>query len=111
MNQTITNAIRERRLLRITYKGESREVEPHIYGRQTSGKDALSAWQRSGGSGVGFRLFHLADLSACADLALSFPWRPRRLQPRRQTVRGRVRSALSPPGTVRRQCRWPSAGG
>ncbi len=73
MNQTITNAIRERRLLRITYKGESREVEPHIYGRQTSGKDALSAWQRSGGSGVGFRLFHLADLSACADLSLSFP--------------------------------------
>jgi hypothetical protein len=73
MNQTIANAIRERRLLRITYKGESRDVEPHVYGRQTSGKDALSAWQRSGGSGAGFRLFHLADLSACVELALSFP--------------------------------------
>ncbi len=73
MNETIANAIRERHLLRITYKGESREVEPHLYGRQTSGKDALSAWQRSGGSGVGFRLFHLADLSACAELAISFP--------------------------------------
>ena len=73
MNQTIANAIHEHHLLRITYKGESRDVEPHIYGRQTSGKDALSAWQRSGGSGVGFRLFHLADLSACVELALPFP--------------------------------------
>ena len=72
MNQNITNAVRERRMLQIIYKGESREVEPHIYGRQTSGKDALSAWQRSGGSGVGFRLFHLADISTC-NLGTSFP--------------------------------------
>lgn len=62
MNDMICKAIWEARLLSFTYKGASRWVEPHAYGRQANGNDSLSAWQLGGGSGEGFRLFLLSEL-------------------------------------------------
>jgi len=49
MNQTIIDAIENRRILTITYKGIAREVEPHAYGRGTSGNDLLHCYQIAGG--------------------------------------------------------------
>lgn len=44
MDTLICEAIEKRRLLQFTYKDEIRIVEPHLLGRKTSGKDALSAY-------------------------------------------------------------------
>jgi len=48
MRDTICDAIQNRKLLEITYKGHRRIVEPHLIGQKTSGNDALSAWQVGG---------------------------------------------------------------
>ena len=50
MNQIITQAIRERRCLRLHYDGFDRLVEPHTYGVNTAGHEAISAYQVAGGS-------------------------------------------------------------
>lgn len=47
MKSLITQAIRERRLLRLTYDGRARTVEPHILGLTEDGQDALLCWQVS----------------------------------------------------------------
>lgn len=61
MDIRICNAIAERRLLMLGYKGALRVVEPHLYGLTTAGHEALSAWMRAGWSRVdpegGWRLF------------------------------------------------------
>jgi hypothetical protein len=44
MDTLICDAIEKRRLLQFTYDDEVRIVEPHLLGRKTSGKDALSAY-------------------------------------------------------------------
>ena len=62
MNMLISKAIAERRLIRFGYKGAVRTVEPHTYGRQTNGADALCGWQLSGGSGQEFRLFRCDEI-------------------------------------------------
>ena len=64
MNAIISKAVNERRLLFFSYKGKPRIVEPHTYGRQTSGTDAVCAWQEMGGSGVGYRLVLEVDMRA-----------------------------------------------
>lgn len=62
MDVRICQAIAERRLLMLGYKGVLRVVEPHLYGRTTAGREALSAWMRPGWSRAdpdgGWRLFH-----------------------------------------------------
>lgn len=62
MDVRICQAIAERRLLMLGYKGVMRVVEPHLYGVTTTGHEALSAWMRSGWSRLdpdgGWRLFH-----------------------------------------------------
>ena len=63
MNQLICDAIRDKRLLTFVYKGKPRVVEPHTLGVDERGHDTLCAWQLSGGSGVGFRDFHVAQMS------------------------------------------------
>ena len=64
MNQTlICDAIRERKLLSFLYQGKRREVEPHLLGYDSDGDLTLSAWQLSGGSGQGWRDFHVSKLS------------------------------------------------
>jgi hypothetical protein len=66
MNHLIKQAIIERRLLSFSYKGSHRLVEPHTYGQRPDGRDALCAWQRTGGSGSDFRLFFVGEASNLA---------------------------------------------
>lgn len=47
MKSLITQAIRERRLLRLTYDGRARTVEPHVLGVTTDGQEAMLCWQVS----------------------------------------------------------------
>ena len=49
MSGIITNAINRRSTLALTYQGIRREVEPHVYGRGTSGNDLLRCFQIAGG--------------------------------------------------------------
>lgn len=53
MQTEIIEAIRERRVLRFMYRGTPREVEPHTYGINTAGHEALSCFQVSGASRSG----------------------------------------------------------
>ena len=62
----IAEAINERQTLCFIYKGRERCVEPHTYGRSIKGYDAICAWQESGGSGVGYRLFKVDELTGLA---------------------------------------------
>ena len=64
LNGIICQAIAGRKTLTFTYKGANREVEPHLIGYDSDGGLTLSAWQLSGGSGTGFRDFHVSKLSA-----------------------------------------------
>ena len=50
MNALICEAIRARRLLMFGYADTVRIVEPHLYGVNTAGHEALSAWLRPGHS-------------------------------------------------------------
>lgn len=64
MDLRICQAIAGRALLMFGYRGAVRVAEPHLYGRNTAGHDALSAWMRPGWSRTdpegGWRMF-LAD--------------------------------------------------
>lgn len=60
---TICKAIREQKLLSFMYSGRRREVEPHLLGYDSDGDLTLSAWQLEGGSGQGWRDFHVSKLS------------------------------------------------
>jgi hypothetical protein len=44
-NETICLAIREKRMLRLTYDFKTRLIEPHAYGVSKDGDDLLRAWQ------------------------------------------------------------------
>lgn len=44
MKAIICEAIEKRRLLQFSYDDLTRIVEPHIFGRKTSGRDVLSGW-------------------------------------------------------------------
>lgn len=63
MIKVIAEAIKAQQTLCFIYKGQERCVEPHTYGRSLKGYDAICAWQGSGGSGVGYRLFKADELT------------------------------------------------
>ena len=44
MNSIICEAIAKRKLLQFSYDDLTRIVEPHLFGRKTSGNDVLLAW-------------------------------------------------------------------
>ena len=69
---TIYAAIDERRMLSFVYKGERRTVEPYIVGYTDKNKLILSAVQRSGGSGNGFRSFDVEEMSEVAKTGRRF---------------------------------------
>ena len=69
---TIYRAIDERRMLSFVYKDQLRTVEPYIVGYTAKRKLMLSAIQRRGGSGNGFRSFDVNELSAVAMTDRSF---------------------------------------
>lgn len=76
MDQSICQAIASRHLLKVQYGGESRIVQPHIYGEDHHGHELLSAYQVSGGSqsgeSVGWKLFDLAKVEGLEILSGRF---------------------------------------
>ncbi len=66
MNSLICQAIRSRRLLMFGYGNAVRVVEPHLYGVNSAGHEALSAWLRPGLSRAdpdgGWRMYLADDL-------------------------------------------------
>lgn len=70
--ELVRDAIRRQRVLRLTYAGFTRLVEPHALGRTAGGHRALLAWQIEGGSRthppVGWRTFLVGEI---ADLRLT----------------------------------------
>ena len=64
MRDIILTAIEAMQLLTFAYKGSVRTVEPHTYGVDTKGHETLCAWQTHGGSGLGFRDFHVSEMSS-----------------------------------------------
>jgi hypothetical protein len=60
----ICDAIERMRVLAFTYEGQERTADPYIFGLHRKGVLVLSAVQRSGGSGRGFRSFHIDGLSS-----------------------------------------------
>jgi hypothetical protein len=76
MNVTICDAIRARRLLRFVYEGYERVVEPHAYGVNTAGHDAVSAWLLGGWSASatepGWRMYLVSEMRDVAALAEPF---------------------------------------
>ena len=70
----LVTAIREKRLVRLTFRGKERVVEPHDYGVQ-NGTDRLLAYQLAASStpARGWRLFGIAEISALALLGETFP--------------------------------------
>lgn len=76
METKIFSAIKAMKLITFHYDGSLREVEPHQVGYDHDGDLTLSAWQISGGSGVGWRDFHTAKITGLAATAGTFA-RPR----------------------------------
>ena len=72
----ISEAIRTQHLLTFSYDGYQRTVEPHTYGIDRKGREALLAYQVSGGSEsgerVGWKIFHERDMSGLAVLPQPF---------------------------------------
>ena len=74
MNLVICDAIRARRLLRFVYEGYERVVEPHLYGVNSAGHEALSGYLVRGWSASetapGWRTYlvdQMRDTAALAD--------------------------------------------
>lgn len=70
--RTICEAIQRTHMLAFRYDGEERTADPYILGFDRNGKFVLSAVQRSGGSGTGFRSFDAEGLSKLAITARKF---------------------------------------
>jgi hypothetical protein len=72
----ICQAIAERRLLMFGYGDAVRVVEPHLYGLNTAGHEALSAWLRPGLSRAdpegGWRMFLVDQLRGAQLLPETF---------------------------------------
>lgn len=76
MDERIRQAIYRRHFLQLDYNGSTRIVEPHIYGVDTRGNEALSAYQVAGGSlsgeSAGWKMFDLAKVGDIQMLAAHF---------------------------------------
>lgn len=72
----ICEAINSQKLLSFSYDGYSRKVEPHTYGTDSNGHEALRAFQVSGGSEsgeyVGWKLFHVNEMHGVSILQETF---------------------------------------
>lgn len=82
VSDMICQAITHRRALSFRYKGSVRLAEPYILGYDSSGALMLSAVQLSGGSGVGFRTFAVANLSFMTITDHHFSGRHKEYNPR-----------------------------
>ena len=63
----ICDAIRLRHVVRVLYRGGVREVEPYVYGRNSTGDELLRAYQLRGVSRSGtpgWKMFRVDDISS-----------------------------------------------
>ncbi len=67
-NKTILSAIKNKEVLRFTYNGKERIVEPQTYGISIAGHEVLRAFQKGGGSRSGqtkiAKLFDVEKISS-----------------------------------------------
>ena len=67
MNRSICEAVRVKAVVRFSYGGVLRSVEPHCHGISSAGSEVLRGYQTGGYSGagnpVGWRLFEVAKIS------------------------------------------------
>lgn len=72
----IKQAIDQRYMLRISYGGEERTVEPYTYGVTSTGKEALRCFQVEGGSASGneegWKLFSIDKIDSIVILGKKF---------------------------------------
>ena len=70
MNQTICNAILNRHVLKFTYHGHPRVVQPHAYGLSRKGKEVIRCYQTGGTSDSDtvppWRLMEVAQIESLA---------------------------------------------
>ena len=80
MNAEIREAIAKKCILELRYHGYNRIVEPHAYGRDTSGGEILRCYQTSGGSErgerAGWKLLKVAEAYSVHKLTRTFVQRP-----------------------------------
>lgn len=72
MADFICQAIAGRQVISFVYKNRTRVVEPHLLGYDSDGDLTLSAWQLSGGSGQGWRDFHVSKLAGLSITGQTF---------------------------------------
>ncbi|MBL0162512.1 MAG: hypothetical protein IPP82_02345 [Xanthomonadales bacterium] len=72
----ISQAISAKHLITFSYDGFMRTVEPHTYGIDGKGHEALRAFQVAGGSNsgefVGWKLFHISEMGGITVLPTTF---------------------------------------
>jgi hypothetical protein len=73
---SIASAIENRHLLAFEYDGRPRVVEPHVYGVNSKGHEALSAYQVWGGSAsgeaIGWKMFRVEHMRHIGELPATF---------------------------------------
>lgn len=76
MNAIIANAIRNKRVLRFTYRGHARTVEPHAYGVSSANNEVLRCYQTAGTSESGavpdWKLMLVNEISGLSDAGTGF---------------------------------------
>lgn len=76
VNEAVCDAIRRRRLLRLTYLGAERIVEPYLHGVRNNDTEVLVCFQRSGGSSsgatTGWKALHVGDIEALEVTDITF---------------------------------------
>lgn len=79
-NEILREGIRRQRVIRLTYRGFTRLVEPHAIGLSAGGHRALLAWQIEGGSKsdppTGWRTFFVDELRSATLTVRGFTPRP-----------------------------------
>ncbi|RYH61335.1 MAG: hypothetical protein EON54_10240 [Alcaligenaceae bacterium] len=71
MLQIITNAIKNRQVLSLSYNGIQREVEPHAVGASRQGNDVLRCYQIAGGHMTGGHDWDLLTVAKIGNLGLT----------------------------------------
>ena len=87
LDAQLCGAIQRRQIVSFLYDGRQRTVEPHLVGWDQDNDLTLSAWQLSGGSGQGWRDFHVAKLSGLSITGQTFSGPRAGYNPRDKTLR------------------------
>jgi hypothetical protein len=82
----ICKHIQSKAIITFFYKGSIRVVEPHLLGYDADNELTLSAWQLSGGSGQGFRDFHVSKVSGVTTTGKNFTHARQGYNPNDQTL-------------------------